>query len=216
MLKNVMRAKFDKIYMPIVEEVLVKKDLDRVSFDGYFNHILMHEVSHGLGPGIIIKNGKKTTVNRELSDLYSVMEECKADVLGLLTLQALIDKGVFHKSMENTIYASDLGGMFRSIRFGIGKSHGGGTAMQMNYYLDKGAFTVDREGRFSVNDRKMKRAVRDLARKLLMIQANGDYKAAKAFIEKYRNVRPEVKAALDRLEDVPVDIRPIYPVEELL
>ena len=214
MLKNVMNAKFEKCWIPIVNTVLAEKDLKRVSFDGYFNHTLMHEVSHGLGPGKITVDGRETTVNRELKELYSAIEECKADVLGMYTAQFLIDKGVFPKSLENTLYASNLGGMFRSIRFGIESAHGGGVAIQLNYYLDKGAVLVDSRGRFSVDDRKMKNAVRDLARELLFIQAKGDYEGAQKLIQKYRVLNPDVTAALEKLQDVPVDIRPVYPIEQ--
>ena len=212
MLKNVMRAKFDKCWIPIVNTVLAERELKRVSFDAYFNHVLMHEMSHALGPGQITVNGRETTVNRELKELYSTIEECKADVLGMYTAQFLIDKSVFPAGLERELYASNLGGMFRSIRFGIDSAHGGGVAIQLNYYIDKGVVRILEDGRFSVNDRGMKRAVRDLARELLLIQAKGDYDGAKRLIEKYKNVRPGVQAALDKLKDVPVDIRPIYPI----
>jgi hypothetical protein len=56
--------------------------------------------------------------------------------------------------------------------------------------------------------------VRDLSREILMIQALGDYEGAKQFIAKYRKVSPELKTALDRLSDIPVDIKPIYAVEK--
>lgn len=212
MLKNVMRAKFEGILMPITERLLAEKDQKRVSFDGYFKHILMHEVSHGLGPGEITLDGRKTTVNKELRDLYSTIEECKADVLGMYCAQYLVDQGVFPADLEKTLYASNLGGMFRSIRFGIDEAHGGGGAIQLNYYLDKGAFFVDQSGRFSVNDRRIKKAVKDLAAEVLMIEARGDYKAAKEFVAKYRSLRPSVQTALENISDVPVDIRPIYPI----
>ncbi|MBN2030403.1 peptidase [bacterium] len=213
MLKNVMNAKFEKCWIPIVNTVLAEKDLERVSFDGYFNHVLMHEISHGLGPGQITIDGVETTVNRELRELYTTIEECKADVLGVLNTQFLIDKKVLPKELENALYASYLGGMFRSIRFGIGEAHGGGVAIQLNYCLDKGAFHVESDGKFSVYDRRIKSTVRDLAEEILLIQAEGNYGAAKELIEKYRIIRPEVQSALDKLTHVPIDIRPIYPIE---
>ncbi|HDQ45817.1 MAG TPA: peptidase [bacterium] len=211
MLKNVMHAKYDNCWIPIVNRILSEKDLARVSFDAYFNHVLMHEFSHGLGPGTIRVNGIETTVNRELKELYATIEEAKADVLGVFTAQLLIDWGVFPKALEETLYASNLGGMFRSIRFGVDAAHGGGVAIQLNYYLDEGACRVDETGRFTVDDARMKTAVRKLAARLLEIQAAGDYPAARALIEQYRVIRPEVREALDRLEDVPIDIRPVYP-----
>lgn len=214
MLKNVMQAKFETCWIPIVQTALSGKDLKRVSFDAYFNEVLLHEVSHGLGPGTITVAGSETTVNKALKDLYSTVEECKADVLGVLNTQFLIDCGVLPKSLEDHLYATDLGGMFRSIRFGIDEAHGGGTAIQLNYYLDHGAFFVEPDGKFSVNDEKMRNAVRDLAADLLLIQAKGDYEGAKALIRKYRMIRPEVRAVLDKLKSVPVDIRPVYSIEK--
>ena len=214
MMKNVMRAKFEKCWLPLVRTALAEKDLQRVSFDAYFAHTLMHEVSHGLGPGILKRDVRETTVQRELKEAYSVIEECKADVLGLLTAQALVDRGVFPKSLESTLYATNLGGLFRSIRFGVGEAHGGGVAIQMNVFMDRGACSAGPDGRFSVDDAAMKRAVRELAGELLRIEADGDYEAAKAFIEKHRFVRPEVRAVLDRMTDIPVDIRPLYAIEK--
>lgn len=214
MLKNVMQAKFDNIYMPIVNRVLAEKDQERTSFDAYFKHTLMHEVSHGLGPGRITIDGRETTVGKELKDLYSTIEECKADVLGVYNVQFLIDKNILSKALERTLYATNLGGMFRSIRFGIDSAHGGGVAIQLNYYLDKGGVRIDEDGHFSVNERRLKNAVHDLARELLLIQAKGDYEGAKELIDKYRIIRPEIEETLEKLKDVPVDIRPVYPIEQ--
>jgi hypothetical protein len=216
MLKNVMKAKFEKCWIPIVQTALAKKDLDRVSFEGYFTHTVMHEVSHGLGPGKIVKNGEETTVNKELKDLYSIIEECKADVLGIYNTQYLIDRGVFPKELENTIYASNCGGMFRSIRFGIDEAHGAGVAIQMNYYLEKRAYKVDKDGHFSVDDRKIKNAVKELAEKLLIIEAEGDYDKAKALIDQYVYLSPQAEEVVNKLKDVPIDIRPIYPIEKTI
>jgi hypothetical protein len=213
MLKNVMEAKFDKILTPICAKVLDAETNAKLSFDAYFKHILMHEVSHGLGPGTIQKNDQTTTVNRELKNLYSTIEEAKADVLGMFTCEFLMDKGILDKTMRENLYETNLGGMFRSIRFGIGEAHGGGVAIQLNYYLDKGAVKVDDEGKFMVDKRRYKKAVHDLAEELLIIEAEGDFEAAKKMVDKYVVVRPEVQAALDKLNDVPVDIRPNYPIE---
>jgi hypothetical protein len=217
MLRNIARAKFEKCWIPIVKEVLAESDLPLISFDAYFNHVMMHEYSHGLGPGTIEKNGKKTTVNKELKDHYSTIEEAKADVLGIWNSQFMVDKGVFPKELEKNIYASYLGGMFRSIRFGIDTAHGGGTAIQMNYMLEKEAFFVDKEtGRFGVNPdkKKVKDAVKQLSNELLEIQALGDYERAGQFITKYKHISPELKQALEKVKTVPTDILPIYTIEK--
>ena len=53
MLRNICKAKFEKILMPIAEQVIAPELLPYVTFDTYFNEILLHEISHGLGPGTI-------------------------------------------------------------------------------------------------------------------------------------------------------------------
>ena len=215
MLKNVARAKFDKCWIPIVNTVLAESDLPYISFDAYYNHVLMHEVAHGLGPGIIEKNGEKTTVNQELKDLYSVIEEAKADILGLWNLGFMIDKGFFPKELKDKMFVSHLGGIFRSVRFGTNSAHGGANLIQLNFIMDKGGYEYNEEtGRFSVNRDKIHEAVKALSHELLMIEALGDYDRAKALVEKYKVVQPSLEKALEALKEVPIDIKPIYAIEK--
>jgi hypothetical protein len=211
MLKNVQKAKFDKILRPIARNVMRPKDAKDVDFEAFFAHTLLHEVSHGIGPGEITKGGRKTTVNRELKDLYSVIEECKADTLGVYNAIYLTGKGLYPKGFMDNAWPTYLAGFFRSVRFGIDSAHGGGNAIQFNYLREKGAVTYyEKSGRFGIDRAKIEAAVRDLARDVLMIEAKGDYAAAKEFVERYRRMSPELKRALGNLDAVPVDIRPRY------
>jgi len=215
MLKNVAEAKFRKCWIPIVNTVLAPEVLKDVSFDAYFNHVLMHEMSHGLGPGnIVCSDGMKTTVNQTLKELYSTIEECKADVLGVYNTLFLLDKGVLPAELARTTLPSYLGGMFRSVRFGINSAHGGGVMIQFNWMMEKGGFACDAEGRFTIDKEKLIQGVRSLAREVLMIEAEGSYEKAAALIEKYKVMTPEMEQALERLAHVPIDIRPIYEADE--
>jgi hypothetical protein len=168
---------------------------------------------HGLGPHNINVNGQATTVRKQLKELYSAIEEAKADITGLWALQYLIDKGVVDKQMEQTLYITYLASTFRSVRFGITEAHGRGIAMQFNYLTDEGAIKIDeRTGTFSIDHSKVKDAVRKLTHDLLTIEAEGSYEKAKAILEKYAVVRPAMTNALEKLKDVPVDIEPILPL----
>src|SRR5436190_10203108 len=172
MLKNVQDAKFNKTLIPISRVVLTPADQAKLSFDSFFTHILTHELMHGLGPHNINVNGQSTTVRLQLKELYSAIEEAKADVTGLWALQYLIDKGVVPQTMQRTLYTTYLASMFRSERFGINEAHGRGVAMQFNYFTDEGAFKYDeRTGKFSVDETKVKDAVRKITNELLTIEA---------------------------------------------
>jgi hypothetical protein len=213
MLKNVQDAKFNKVLIPITRVVLSPAQQRAVAFDSFFTHILMHELMHGLGPHNITVGGQSTTVRLQLKELYSSIEEAKADVTGLWALQYLLDKGVIDKQMQRTLYTTYLASMFRSVRFGLTESHARGVAMQFNYFTDEGAIKFDaKTGKFSADDAKMKAAVTKLTHDLLTIEAEGSYEKAKAILDKYSLIRPEMKGALDRLSEVPVDIEPIFPL----
>lgn len=214
MLKNVQEAKFQKVLLPIAAVALPAADRRHVSFEAFFTHIVMHELMHGLGPHDITVSGRATTVRQELKEQASALEEAKADVAGLWALQRLVDKGVLDKTLERTMYTTFLASAFRSIRFGLNEAHGRGIALQLNSFLDSGAFAVNADGTFRVDGAKIKDAVRDLTGRIMTLQAQGDYAGAKALLERMAVVRPPVKRVLDRLGQVPVDIEPRYVVDQ--
>ncbi|HEX6046088.1 MAG TPA: hypothetical protein VFZ22_16465 [Pyrinomonadaceae bacterium] len=213
MLKNVQDAKFNKTLVPISRVVLDPSEQSALAFDSFFTHILCHELMHGLGPHNIKVNGGDTTVRKQLKELYSAIEEAKADVTGLWALQFMIDRGIIDKSMERTLYTTYLASMFRSVRFGITEAHGRGVALQFNYLTDEGAIKFNEaKGTFSVDHAKIKDAVRKLTHDLLMVEAEGSYEKAKSMLDTLAVIRPPMQQALDRLKDVPVDIQPVFPL----
>jgi hypothetical protein len=168
---------------------------------------------HGLGPHNINVNGQSTTVRLQLKELYSAIEEAKADVTGLWALQYLLDKGVVPKTMQRTLYTTYLASMFRSVRFGINEAHGRGVAMQFNYFTDEGGIKYNEQtGKFSIDESKIRDAVRKLTSELLTLEAEGSYDKARAMLVKYAVIRPAMKDALDKLKAVPVDIEPVFPL----
>ncbi len=216
MLRNVQEAKFRLVLVPISRVVLSPADQGNCSFDAFFTHTVMHELMHGLGPHEITVGGRAATVRGELRETYSTIEEAKADISGLFALQYLVDKGVLDKSLERTIYDTFLASAFRSIRFGINEAHGRGTAIQLNYLLDCGAFRMEPNGRFDVNLEKIKPGVAQLTHDFMTLQAEGSYAKAKEMITKLAVIRPETRKALDGLQAIPVDIEPKFTTAERL
>ncbi len=212
MLKNVQEAKFRSTLVPISKRVLTPASQPDLSFDSFFTHILAHELSHGIGPHQITVSGRKTTPRQELKELYSAMEEAKADVTGLYMLEYLYD----HKLLDGGVnavrklYTTFLASSFRSLRFGLNDAHGKGMAMQVNYLMDKGGFVARDDGRFEVNFENIKSAVRDLDHDLLTIEATGDYAGAKRMLDSLGVIRPNMQKALNGLTDIPVDIEPLF------
>jgi len=149
-------------------------------------------------------------VRQELKETHSTIEEAKADVSGLFALQFLVDHGKLDRKFEQTMYATYLASMFRSIRFGLNEAHGRGVAIQLNYFLDHGGVAVAPDGTFAVVPARIKQNVIDLTRDIMTMEATGAYVDAKLMIEKMGVVRPPVQRVLDRLVNVPVDIEPRF------
>jgi hypothetical protein len=210
MLKNVQDAKFAKTLVPISKIVLSPEDQKNVAFDGFFMQILVHELMHGLGPGNISVNGRKTTVRQEIKEAYGYLEEAKADISSLFAIQHMIDKGVLPKTLETTLYTTYLASTFRSIRFGIAEAHGRAVAVQFNYLFDAGGFVAKPDGTFAVDLAKVKAGVNGLTRDIMTIQAEGNYAKAIALRDRLGVVRPVVQRALDRMSAIPVDIEPRF------
>jgi hypothetical protein len=210
MLKNIQEAKFDSILTPIAARVLRKGATEDLSFDYFFLHILAHELSHGIGPHQIDVGGRDTSPRQELKELYSAIEEAKADVTGLFMMQYFFDHGLAHgPAAERQLYTTFLASAFRSLRFGLTEAHGKGMALQFNYLSDKGAFVSNADGTFAVDPAKVKGAVRDLCHDLLTIEARGDYAAAKKMLDTLGVVRPAMQRSIDGLKTIPTDINPV-------
>jgi hypothetical protein len=212
MLKNVQEAKFRTTLIPISKRVLVPQAQEQLSFDAFFTHILAHELSHGIGPHQIQVNGRATSPRQEMKELYSALEEAKADVTGLFMLQYMMDHKLLPNAAfnETQLYTTYLASAFRSLRFGVKEAHGKGMAMQVNYLMDKGAVISNPDGTFAVDLDKIKGAVRDLDHDLLTLEATGDYSGAKRMLESLGVLRPVLQRAFERLTDIPVDIEPVF------
>jgi hypothetical protein len=225
MLKNVQEAKFQHVLVPIASRVLAGSAQPDVKFEPFFTHILTHELMHGLGPHQIQVAGRTTTPRDEMKELYSAIEEAKADVTGLWALQYMMDHAKemglekvlsMGPAAERQLYTTYLASSFRTLRFGLHEAHGRGMAIQVNYLMAKGAFVAEKDGTFSVNLEKAKKAVQDLDHDLLTMEAEGNYAAAKKMLDDAATLRPEFQAALAKLKDIPTDIAPHFVTAERL
>lgn len=207
-LKNAMRAKFDKILMPIADELIAKDQLANITFDAFFKNVMFHEVAHGLG----IKNtiNGKGTVREALKETAGALEEGKADILGLYMISRLHDRGELTEGTLLDHYVTFLAGLFRSVRFGASEAHAQANMIQFNYFEEHGAFSRDAAtGHYRVNFEAMQKAVEGLALDMLILQGNGDYAGVKQLLAEKGVIDPQLQADLDRLSqaNIPVDVK---------
>ena len=207
-LKNSMRAKFDKILVPISNTLICEEQRKHVKFDAFFENTMFHEVGHGLGMGNTIDGS--TTVREALQNYYTSIEEGKADILGLFVVTKLYEMGELNSGEVMDNFVTFMAGIFRSARFGIASSHGKANMMRFYFFEEKGAFTRDEAtGTYKVDFDKMKAAMNELAEKILIIQGDGDFETAKAWVEADGKIKEQLQKDLDRINaaGIPRDIR---------
>ncbi|KAF9360054.1 hypothetical protein BGX34_007991 [Mortierella sp. NVP85] len=216
-IKNVQEGKFEKVLRPIAQQVLREDQLEKVDFEAFFQHVLMHEVAHSLGPHFLVHD-KDTKVRTALQEYHSAMEEAKADIAGLYAVGLLLKDGTLSGTPNaESFYITYLASAFRSIRFGITEAHGLGQAMQFEYLKEQGGFAYNPDTRrFHVVMDKIEDAVKSLTTRILVLQGDGDKQKVKEFVDQYGIISPEVKQALADLENlgVPVDVYPKYGILE--
>ncbi|SDK70566.1 dipeptidyl-peptidase 3 family protein [Microbulbifer yueqingensis] len=215
-LKNAMRAKFDKILVPISEELIAEDQRKHITFPAFFANTMFHEVAHGLGIKKTVTDG--SNVRQALKETSSALEEGKADILGLYMVTRLHEKGEIEEGELMDNYVTFLASIFRSVRFGAASAHGKANMMRFNYFKEQGAFTRDPDtGQYSVDFDKMQEAMTSLSNLILTIQGDGDYAKSKELLDSKGVVGAELQADLDRLADadIPVDVTFIQGKETL-
>ncbi len=211
-LANVLAAKYERILKPMASLVLVPDQAALVTDKYMENETLFHELSHSLGPGTIVKNGQKTSVDKELKELASGLEEAKADVMGAWNILFMMEKGELPAAERSQLYATYFAGLFRAMRFGIGEAHGKGAAAQYRFLREAGAVSWDAGAkRFRVNEAGMKDGIAKLVAAIVKLQGDGDYEGVKAFYAKFAVLDPEAQAVIGAMTAIPVDIQPVYP-----
>ena len=205
-LKNAMKAKFDKIMVPIAGLLIDESQRSNVTFDAFFANTMFHEVAHGLG----IKNtiNGKGTVRQALKEHSSALEEGKADILGLYMITQLTEKGELDGELMD-YYTTFLAGIFRSVRFGASSAHGKANMVRFNYFKEKGAFSYDIEkGTYTVNYDNFREAMNSLSAKILTLQGDGDYEGVGQLFKEMGVINADLQKDLDRVSEagIPRDI----------
>lgn len=206
-LKNSMRAKFDKIVVPISELILDESQLKHVKFDAFFENTTFHEVAHAMGIKSTIDG--KQTVREALKEQYSAIEEAKADIMGLYLVSELYKQGEITSGELMDNFVTFFVGIFRSSRFGAASAHGKANMMRFNYFEQTGAFVRDAEtGKYKVDFDKMYEAMISSMQQILTLQGDGNYEATKALIEAEGVVKAQLQQDLDKINasNIPVDI----------
>jgi hypothetical protein len=220
--KNFMDARVNYVVLPVARKLMEPEQAAKVSGEGYLQSTIMHEICHGLGPAYArtlsgTQSGKsagKVDIREAIGPVFSGLEEAKADVTGMFALKWLVDHDALPKEKLEEYYASYVGGIFRTVRFGTAEAHGRAEMMEFNYLSERGAIRRNADGRYAIDYEKIPVALSELTKELLEIEATGDRSRAENWFKKYDTMPEELKASLKAASDVPVDIDPVFSFAE--
>jgi len=212
--KNFMDARVNYVVLPVARKLMEPVQAAKVSGEGYLLATIMHEICHGLGPAFARTAAGKADIRAAIGPAFSGLEEAKADVTGMFALKWLVDHDALPKEKLDEYYASYVGGLFRTVRFGTAEAHGQAEMMEFNYLSERGTIRRNAKGRYAVDYETIPGALADLAKELLEIEATGDRVRAENWFTKYGTMPEELKASLKSASDVPVDIDPVFSFAE--
>jgi hypothetical protein len=212
--KNFMDARVNYVIIPVAKHVMLPEQAAKVTGEGYVLGVIMHEISHGLGPAYSRTSAGKVDIREAIGPAFSGLEEAKADVVGLFGLNWLVEHGALPKSGMEECYASYVGGIFRTVRFGVAEAHSKAEMMEFNYLVEHGAIQRQSSGRYAIDYAKMPGTLSDLAKELLTMEATGDRARVESWFKKYDVMPDELKATLKSAAGVPVDIDPVFSFKD--
>jgi hypothetical protein len=207
--KNFMDARVNYVVVPIAKILMPEAQAAKVSGEGYMAPVVLHEISHGLGPAYSRVNGKQVPITEAIGPVYSALEEAKADVVGMYGLQWLMDHGALAKTRAEEYESSYVAGIFRSVRYGVAEAHGRAEMMEFNYLTEQKAVTRT-NGKYAVDFARIPAAIASLAKELLAIEATGDRDRAEKWFNRYDKMPAELSEAMKAASKLPVDVEPKY------
>lgn len=214
-LRNSMKAKFDKILMPIGELIVTPEQQKYLNFDAFFWNVTFHEVAHGLGVKQTINTNE--SVDAVMGTEKTSWEEAKADILGLFMVTKLVEMGEITNITAEDAIVTYIAGILRSVRFGAASSHGKANMMCFNYMEKAGAFSRDAKGQYVIDFQKAKEAMNGWAELILKTQGDGNVEFAAKYRAENGGITPALQADLDKINGagIPRDITFIQGVNVL-
>jgi hypothetical protein len=214
--KNFMDARVEYVIVPVAKQLMRPEQAAKVTGEGYLYGTILHEMAHGLGPTFARTSAGKVTIRESIGPMFSGLEEAKADAVGMFGLKWLVDHDVLPKKKLEEYYASYVGGLFRTMRFGVGEAHGQAEMMEFNFLNERRAVKRESSGRYVVDYQRMPDAISDLAKELLEIEATGDRARAENWFKKYDTMPEALKQSLKSAKEVPVDVDPVFSFKEVV
>ncbi|MDO8504659.1 MAG: hypothetical protein Q7S36_02285 [Candidatus Liptonbacteria bacterium] len=214
--RTMMEAKFTTLALPIAERILPAKVLDRCTFGNRLLFVLGHELAHGLGPSKVRVDGREMPFEVALKDLHSSLEEAKADMLGSRLLVYFRSRNLLNDLTLEGIVATEISAFFQGWKHGFTEAHSRGSLIEYNWLKAANALRYDgTTKKYEIDPERSLDAMSRLSTEFLNLQIAGDYGRAKAFMEHWGSVPPELPPIIESLSDIPTAVSPVWDLSEL-
>ena len=211
--RTMMEAKFSTLGKPVAERLLRPEAMRHHQFRNRLLFVVGHELAHGIGPGVREVNGREVSFEILLKDLHPMLEEAKADMLGVALLDYFYKKGLITADELFGAVVSEVVSFAPGWRASYTEAHSAGSLIEYNWLTEHGAVRYDEhDGRFDVDQEKALAAMIGLSEEFLKIQLEGDYEKAAAFVKRWGSISPEIPQIVERLKDLPIEVHPEYRV----
>lgn len=208
-LRNLARFFFRGILKPLSKNVFPPRLSRMVDFNSYLSNMIMHKISHFLGPYFIkSKSEVPESIVKKLKDLFLCIEEIKADTVAFSNTNLLIKEKIVAKQKEKRIYATYIIGLIAKLRQNQDEKARAPYLIQLSYYIKNQGLVYSLENQvLLINFDKLKRDIRKLMEMVLRIQQNGSYSGAKQLIKEYSVMPQELTTILKKTETIPVNMK---------
>jgi hypothetical protein len=137
-LRNVMRARFDALVLPVADTLIAPAQRAEVGFEAFFLNTMLQEMAHNLGLRRTIDG--RAAVHEALGEHADTIEELKAAVLSLWMADWLHAQDELPETTHMAHYTSFLANLLRGMHLETWSPAGQARLILFNYFRDWGAF----------------------------------------------------------------------------
>jgi len=213
LLRNVLYAKHDQILTKVANKLMKVKQLKQGNLDSDSSlYIQMfHMISQSLGPVFVGNEKNKGEIEQVLGDNFPVLEYCKSSVMSIYNLMKKFKEEDWVREYRNKILFTYISSLLTNLHVENENSvKKVASAILLNKFLEKRSIVRLPDGRYQVNFYSVEVTTAPLIKEFVAALYNGKKEETEELINKYGVVKPVMKAALDTIEDLPVDIKPYY------
>ncbi len=151
-----------------------------------------HENAHSLGPKDCGALGK----------FQHIIEENKADMGAIAFLDLLVEHGCYTKDEADKIAFSFVVDLFPKSKPSLSQAHRVRTVMQNKFFMDRGVWELNSEGKIHVHRDKIIPAAKEMLAATVRLQLDKSLDAAQKYIDENFVWTPELETIAAKLKEV--------------